>query len=323
MKNKNRFKLFGLAILVTAIVFNFTVCSGGGAGGGGAPTPVVPAEPTSAVFESRDNDNNIYVLKITKATSGSKAVYNPKDGDNYVLTITKDSSIKRSSGTITTVNNNNLTLKPTDSTTSFTVTIEKTSTAALLTQISGTIVTDKGEVTGPDNMTPVGTFETFALGADWWVTENSAETWRAKIKLSDFTTKKPKAGDVFIFGLSGNPDKPINWFNISIEGGKWNNEDSKYEYKWFGGSEGSEGGRRKFSSTSENIFKITISDEVGDYDSSLNIDVTLTNWLWFKRDNNSDDYEFNSGETLPAGTPFGKTMATIKNFKIWLIEEKD
>jgi len=286
MKNKNRFKLFGLTILFTAIVFNFTVCSdsnGGGGGGGGVASP--PDSPTSTTYTSKD-DNNTYVLKITD--SSARAVYTPKNGDNYELTINPGN--KKSTGKVT-VTNNGFNLTPTGSTTQFTVKIEKTETGVLLmTDITGTIVTNNGNVT-PGAIRLVVEFDEFTLYANPY----GGEKWNYLFRYSDFSIIPIQKDDVIILEISGTPSKAIENFNIALECSNSNWD----EYQLIGSTYGQ---GTVFSETFNNKeFKITVQDKPR---SDLNLHVGLYNNV-----------------PIPAGTEPFSPMVTIKNFKISLRKE--
>jgi len=304
---KNMSKLL-VVFFVTALAFSMSACSSGGAGGGGSPAPS-PAEPTSTRFESKDAVGNTYVLEITKA-SGSRAVYTPKAGDNYVLTIDPGNKISR--GTITSIYGDDLKLQPsnTDSGT-FTVTVEKTSTAALMTAIEGTITTDDGKTTTVTvKVIPVGTYETIKLTANIWEDGKAAgESYIAVFGLSDFTTVIPQKGDVFKFMISGTTKTPLKKFSCELSlrpiGGG---------YQWLGGG----GDYVELPTT----FKDVILEELIIWNDPLPyefIGVCIANSLWRKDENG--DYIFNDGK-FPAGTKQNDVIDTINNFKISLIEIK-
>jgi hypothetical protein len=299
MKNKNRFKLLGLAILVTAIIFSFTVCSSGGAGGGGA-VPVPPGDPASTKYESTDLADNTYVLEITKVSG--RAVYIPKTGDTYVLTINPGNKISR--GTIIEISGDNLKLKPSNpSSGTFTVTIVETNTAALLTQISGTIVTDKGDVPEPGSMNPVRVYEVFEFGANKWHPDEY-ESWSMDISLSDFTTKTPKIGDVFKFRISGKTDKPFKGFGFELAC----HTENWSEYRRLGGSSG----YIELPETFDRTFQFTVENAPL---PNSRIYLGFANTLW------NVGNQFDTGERLPEKAQNGDLMATINNFRISLIPQ--
>jgi len=302
---KNALKLIGIIALMAIIGFSFAACSSGGAGGGAAPAPT-PAAPASAKYESTDGEGNQYILEITKASG--KAAYTPQNGDNYVLTIilTSGGGTKKSSGTVTVSvsgSSSNFELKPQNSEKTFTVTIVETNTGALLmTQISGTIVTDKGDVPEPGSMNPVRVYEVFEFGANKWHPDDY-ESWSNDISLSDFTTKIPKIGDVFRFRISGKTSKPFKGFVYALachtEG--WS------EYRRLGGASG----YTELSETFDRTFEFTILNApIPD----SRIYLGFGNMLWNVAD------QFDTGERLPANAQNGDLMATISNFRISLLK---
>jgi len=304
---KNTSKLL-IVFFATALAFSMAACSSGGAGGGGspAPSPSAPAEPTSTRFESKDADGNTYVLEITKA-SGSRAVYTPKAGDNYVLTINPGNKISR--GTITNIDGDDLILQPSNTDSDpFTVTVEKTSTAALMTSIEGTITTDDGKTTTVTvEVIPVGTYETIKLTANIWEDGKAAgEAYLAVFGLSDFSTVIPQKGDVFKFMISGTTKTPLKKFSCELSirpiGGG---------YQWLGGG----GNYVELLTTFQDvIIEVEILNDPLPYEF---IGIVISNSLWRKDENG--EYIFNDGK-FPAGTKQNDVIDTINNFKISLFE---
>jgi len=97
---KNLIKLIGLIALAAVIGFSMTACPAD-AGGGGEIT-----------YKYSDDEGNAYELLIT---SEGRAAYKPKNGDNYVLTITfKDSKVEKSTGTVKGFKDDQLQLKSSD-----------------------------------------------------------------------------------------------------------------------------------------------------------------------------------------------------------------
>jgi len=125
-----KIKILSVISLMLVFTLTLTSCGGGGGGGGGTPADNSGGNtgPTSTVFESEDGDGNTYKLEIKD--SSARAVYTPKTGDNYVLTITyTDSTTKTSKGTVkVNAGSFELTPKKSDGTagTPFTVTIVPT-----------------------------------------------------------------------------------------------------------------------------------------------------------------------------------------------------
>lgn len=304
MKNKNF-----LTILAITLVLGMTVVGCDTTTGDGGE-----AEPTSAKYEGTDSAGNTYVLEITKAGSG-KAVYTPKDGDDYVLTINPGNKTSRGKATVSiSGSTSSFTLTPAGSTTTFTVTIEKTATAALMTAIEGTIITVDGkEIQVKSNVTPVKEYETLPFEAHRWDYEkdfenydgivNKGESWSAGLSLSDFTTHIPKKGDVFKFKISGTTEKDFNWFGLQLF---CSNPEDWSTYTSLGGTDAV-----KLSGTFEEIFTVTINSEP--ISSDWFFGINMENYLW----NIYGDYESEKHGTL-GNAPTGTTMATIRNFRISL-----
>jgi hypothetical protein len=296
-----------LTILAIALVFGMTACSNGGGGGSAPPPP--PSDPTSTVYEST-NGSDTYILEITSsATGNNRAAYNPKDGDDYNLTIIQISDPKTSKGKVKT-NPNGFALTPNGSTTSFTVSISNDR----MNKIEGTIKTDKGDLQAPGQVIPtvVTTPGKFELLAEYWGSDDgdSSEEWTNAIDLDKFTSYIPKKGDVLRFKVSGTTDKPLVWLNASI-GNYVGDGQSPGSYKWLGGTEE----HVSVSGAFEQTFDIHIYNNK---DPNLpKLEVGLGNTLW--RKDSSGNYTVDTGLTLPPGYEKLKTvMATISNFSIRL-----
>jgi len=307
---KNTIKIFGTqirmicAIALAAIIgFSFASC------GSGAGSSQPPADPELAVYESQDSEGNIYILEITSA---GRAVYTPKTGDNYTLTIKNKSGavIGKSNGTVTvTVNGstNSFTLAPSNSPTeTFTITIVNTETGGvLMTAIIGPITLADGRSIEAPRVNPVRTYEKFELYANkWWEFNNS---WSNDIRLSDFTTERPVKGKIYVFSLSGTTDKLLN--NVKLELSTWVAEES--DWRWVGGAEIVPIPTLTFV---DQIFKVYIYN---DPIPNVPINLGIENVLW------NEANGVDSGERLPPGTNNGDLMATIRNFKISLIGVED
>jgi hypothetical protein len=102
--------------------------------------------------------NKTYTLVIYE--SGDRAVYTPKKGDRYELTINPGNA--KSVGTVTNTAGTNFTLKPGGSGAAFTVTAAVTeSGSGGITAISGTITLTDGKTTpAPARVTPIGSTST-------------------------------------------------------------------------------------------------------------------------------------------------------------------
>jgi hypothetical protein len=225
MKNLNR--IFGIVILAAVIAFTMASCGegagsgsgGGGSGGGGGET---------VFYTGCANTVDIYALAITQ--KADRAVYSPKTGDTYVLTI-YTTKLLISSGTVT-VNGSTITLSKGG--------IVTITSNGVITAISGTIELDEGEpLPAPDNITSVapdsdlnGTWKSesyedvvYIVKFDNGILEYSPEGSHY-IKAFYFTTYKEGDGNILIFipthvygsGLNGHFD--INGVKTGLEA-KW------------------------------------------------------------------------------------------------------
>jgi len=314
MKNIGKLLVIFLAITLT---FSMTACGGNGAGGGGGSSsgtvvnPPAAPSPTSTSFESTDADGNIYMLEITKA-SVSKAVYSPKNGDTYILTIvTSAGEIKISRGTVT-VNGSDFTLTPTGSTEAEAFTV--TTSGENMTAIIGTIKTeDNSTVEAPAKLTavPVKTFSTYELRANRWggPGEGTGEGWGGDdLKLSDFTSVKPEKGYVLKFIISGTTDKTTGKY-LSMQ--VWSRASDWSFAKVLG-----TGAIEAVSGTFYERLEIRVDDDPytdPNADSYLGIGVPL----WGK--DADGNYQYDVDDSLPANIATGTVMATIRDFKIRLV----
>jgi len=138
MKNTqtNGAKWSGFLTIALLAVIGFSIAACGDNGGGGDPSPVVNP-PQTAMYSGTTAGSSTYTLIITENTA---ARYVAQKEDSYVLYKTKNGTTKTSSGTVTTIAGNTLTLTPTGSNTTFTVTIGESG----ITAISGTITFTDG-----------------------------------------------------------------------------------------------------------------------------------------------------------------------------------
>jgi hypothetical protein len=302
---KNFVKWFGIIALAAVIGSSFAACGDDGE---------TVLEPTSAVYEGMDGDD-VYKLEITKASG--KAMYAPKTGDDYVLTITyKAGGTKTSTGTVTSFSVSiGFTLQPSNSEITFTVKIE----SAFITGITGTITLDDKttqEVTEEEEFTPCKTYESFELNANKWENDSgeSGEGMHRYINLLEFTSRKPESGDVLKFQISGKVEKtiiPLKWFSITLCA-----QPSDYsKYQWLGSSESVEL-KGTFNQTFE--FTVWFDDPIP---NNYDIYVSLANDLW--RKNKDGEYTFNSGEKFPADTEQLAPVVTFSNFRISLLPDKN
>ena len=169
---------------------------------------------------------------------------------------------------------------------------------------------DDGDDGSKNNPPSVASYPSINLTASIWNNATgSGENWSSgnQIKLSDFTTVKPKADDVLKFKISGNASKQMNNFGIEIfqmQGDNWDT------YQWLGSSS-----QDNLPNPFENnIIECPIWSAPS---PNAVFYVGLINALWQK--NSEGVYTHNSGQTLPPGTQNGDVMATISNFSISLV----
>jgi hypothetical protein len=144
---KNLTRLLGIITLVAAIGLSMTVCDDGSGGGGGSGQTVT--------YTGVAGGTN-YTLKITENTGR----YAAQSGDDYELT----AGSKKSAGTVNNVNGSVLTLKPSNSSITFTATVSGSS----LTALNGTLTwTDNTTATAPGTLTTGGGGENTALNGTW------------------------------------------------------------------------------------------------------------------------------------------------------------
>jgi len=310
---KNVFRVLGIVALVAAIGLSFAGCDTGGDSPAPAPGPA-GQPPSQKTVYTWDAGESSYELVVTEA-SNSRAAYNPKSGDTYVLTITPGN--KRSSGTVAVTNSSDdkkitLTLTPTaDASKPFTVTAAITATNALVEKVDGPIAVDGGgTVQVTEEVIPTKIYATFDFTANIWDNEKSSgETWSAGIQLSDFTKRIPQQGDKFTFKFSGTTKAEMKWFGFGI----FNVSFDPFDYQWIGGT-GSEG---KLSGTFEETFTAKIDGKPHSVVDPFNLHMENYLWQWQKDRN---DYLYDNDARLPKGTKKDDVMATISNFKVSLVK---
>jgi hypothetical protein len=258
---KNLVKLLGIIALAVIIGLCFAACGDGDGGGG--------TEPTSTVYESTDGEND-YKLEIKKA--GGKAAYAPQPGDSYILTITNITykTTQTSEGKVTSISGG-FTLKPANSEVTFAIKIE----GDLMNGITGTITLTNGETKEPpESFSPVKNYDVFNLLAYIWKGNDSGEEMENSLLLSDFTTRKPKNGDVLKIRISGTIVKtiiPLKWmgFNLHCFTDDWS------DYVWLGGSE-----RVELTGTFNQTFEVMVNNDP--FPNSI-INLSIMNRLWMKK----------------------------------------
>jgi hypothetical protein len=138
-------KLFGMIILLVAVMLVFSLAGCGDDGGGGNGGP-------QTVTYTGTNGNDNYTLKITE--NASRAAYSPKEDDEYELTVVTTSSTKKSTGTVVSVGGLTITLEPSNSTGELTVTVSGNGLNSI-TVSAGTVNWDDGSsFTAPGTLTP-------------------------------------------------------------------------------------------------------------------------------------------------------------------------
>jgi hypothetical protein len=279
---KNVFKVLWIIALVAIIGFSFASCGGGG---GGGPAPATPANPTSAVFESKDSAGNIFILEVSSA-SASRAAYTPKNGDSFTLTIiTSAGETWTDSGSV--------------STSGTTLTLSGTKASALSITVSGNNMT-KIEVPSGTTITIEGTNITtvtltaiqqaiptvFTLNADKWSDDES--DWNRRMDLSEITSVKPKKDNRIRFRIRGTTDKALE--NLALQLDSYPSDWSDYQF--LGCSESIKIPAGDFNKTFE--FQILDNPKTG-----YTVAIGLYNFI-----------------AVPASVKHGAVMATISNFEI-------
>jgi hypothetical protein len=136
---------FMAIIIGIVLLFSFTACGNGGGDGGGSNPDNLPSGNT-VIYTGVSGSTN-YTLSITEKT----ARYAVKTGDNYELT----AGTKNSSGTVSGISGGILTLKPSNSYTTFTVTVSENG----ISKIEGTITcSDNTTQIAQGNITPKGSY---------------------------------------------------------------------------------------------------------------------------------------------------------------------
>jgi hypothetical protein len=274
---KNVIKAFGIFVLAAMIGVSMTACGGG---------PETPAKPTSTVFESKDSNGNIYILKVSSA-SASRAAYTPKNGDSFTLTIiTTSGEIWTETGTVT-ASGTTLTL---------------TGTNTLTVNVSGGGMTAIAVTTGTINVgsvtittttvvltsVPLADPSTIKLVAN--NQDDAPNNWACGWNLDTITSVTPKKDLKYKFSVSGTTDKTLEKADLVIVAHKnWS------DYQWLGSSE-----QVRLSGTFEKTFLISIVDNPK---TGYTIDLIL-----------------NNNVAAPANAVLNETvLATIKNFELRLI----
>jgi hypothetical protein len=287
--NASKMRTIGFAVLAAAIAFTFVSCGGGGGGGTRGDGP------KSGTFISWDGDTK-YTLKISEASG--KAVYNPKNGDTYELTIEDGVTITKSNGQVITSSKGELTLRPNGSSGTFKIETSGETITAIPNPI---IIDDKGTtVPPPANLAPElgaapisGNLIVFRF--DTGPDGNAAETWQTGFNLSDLTKVKLKEDDVLNFTVSGKSTIPLE--NMSIE----LHETTPEAYiDWLGGDWG-----KNLNGNFNTTFQVQIRVTP---DPKNDVIVILSKSIYY-RDNDGVE----TGSTTNDET--GKVMATIRDLE--------
>jgi len=153
---KNSIKLFGIIAMVAVIGLSMAGCK----------QDVTDPIPQTVTYRGIDDNNQMYMLKITENTG--RAAYTPQRGDSYELTV----GTKKSRGTVVSYINLTITLQPSVAgATQITVTVSSSG----ITGMTGTITFTDGSPseTAPTTVTPstggsdpiAGTWEGVAPGS--------------------------------------------------------------------------------------------------------------------------------------------------------------
>jgi hypothetical protein len=169
-----------------------------------------------------------------------------------------------------------------------------------------------GETSRTDGPPTVAEYDALNLYSTTWDTDSSGQSYGSadQIKLSDFSTVKPKQGDVLKFKISGTSSKELKNFQITLfqmQGTNWDT------YKWLGASS---------CVTLPSSFNDYTTDEVTLYNApnSNAIYVSLNDVLWQK--DSDGNYTVGDGsERFPSSTKNGDIIATITNFSISLVKD--
>jgi len=298
------FKLFGIVALAAAIGLSFAGCDTGGDSPAPAPAGGTGGSAGSqrSVYTWNDAESNSYRLEITEAPN-SRAVYTPKQGDTYVLTITpKVGKPQKSNGTVTLSNSTTIILKPDNSPTTFTITVTPTDTTVIVTGMGGTITFEDGKT---KEVIPI--FDTFDFKAEMWYYDEAGdigETWQNTLPLSYFTSVTPKKGDKFTFEISGTINNTMEWFNLEIY----------YLPSWttIGVSD-----KQEISGPFKKEFVINIHEDPKP--TATEFRISMINHLYHMYSHNVTA----NNARLPEGTQRGDVMATVSNFEIRLLPNKD
>lgn len=313
--NFNAVKTALIVVIFSAMALGLVFVGCATDNGNDIPPPSNLASTSSTSYESTDADGNTYLLTITN--SSARAVYTPKNGDSYVLTIiTVAGELKKSNGTVTVIGSN-FNLTPIGVTVSFTVTIAPTDSGALqMTNISGTInLTGGGTITVSENLTPKEpkVFNTEELIAMRWTDKNygyyGEQLKGTEFKLSDFTTVKPKKGYVYRFEISGTIDKAVLRFCLELK----NRTEDWSEYEDLPNSNN--------TAFSAGTFSEKLEIEVDTAPKSIpgaDFYIFVSEGLWQK--DKDDNIVYDTHTKLPEDTENGDVMATISNFTIRLAE---
>jgi hypothetical protein len=124
--------VMNVTVLVCAAALALAACSNG-------TTDVPASAPQTAAYSGMEG-TTLYTLEITENTG--RAIYAPQSGDRYVLTIHYD-PVKTSSGAVSSFSGGTFTLKPSNSSTTFTAAVS----AAGITAMTGTIALDDTSTT--------------------------------------------------------------------------------------------------------------------------------------------------------------------------------
>jgi len=156
-------------------------------------------------------------------------------------------------------------------------------------------------------------YDALNLYSTSWDTDSSGQSYGSadQIKLSHFSTVKPKQGDVLKFKISGTSSKELKNFQITLfqmQGTNWDT------YKWLGASS---------CVLLPSSFNDYTTEEVTLYNSpnSNDIYVSLNDVLWQKDSDGNYTVGDDGSERFPSTTKNGDIIATITDFSISLVKD--
>jgi len=153
---------------------------------------------------------------------------------------------------------------------------------------------------------PVKEFKIFELKAEKY---DNIEMWTNSLSLSEFTDYTPKKGDKLKFMISGEMDESLKWFSVGLS--SQINEAPWYRFL---------GAKENYIEELPATFLHTFEIETGDDPFAPNsVKIGFSNILWQIGDGDNSDWSHVTGLRVN-DADVGKVMATIRNFKVSLLE---